>query len=56
MFAFGTMVVSLDEPETVRLPADVCPSPTVNAIDAVAVSSFVCLSVTSLIDGAVLAE
>jgi hypothetical protein len=52
MFTFGTSDVSLDEPLTVKLPAAVSKSPTVNEIADVAVSSFVVWAAISLIVGA----
>jgi hypothetical protein len=55
MFAFGTSVVSLDEPLTAKEPAAVSKSPTVNAIAEVAVSSFVDCAAMSLIVGALFA-
>jgi hypothetical protein len=52
MFAFGTNVVSLDVPLTVKLEAAVSKSPTVNEMAEVAVSSFVDWAAMSLIVGA----
>ena len=54
MFAFGTRVVLDDEPETVRLPAAVSPSPTVKARAPVLESSLIVWSAMSEIVGAVL--
>jgi hypothetical protein len=52
MFAFGTNVVSLEEPLTVNDVAAVSTSPTVNEIALVAVSSFVDCAAMSLMVGA----
>ncbi len=55
MFAFGTNVVSLDEPLNVNEAAAVSTSPTVNEIALVAVSSFVDCATMSLMVGALFA-